>query len=327
MTDVDIDQMSLEQTRAAAQELLDSTTGDLTGDDAQRFAALTGRADQLRQRQTAEARRDLERRWQAGGLRADHGLDTHQPDDDALLTGPVPQAVRQRDAALRVLDRSVKDGTLGAGGAETVERMVEVGTPSSRSWVRRWAATTGDPDYLRAFSRMIGDPTNGASLFTREESEAWRRAAQVQAERAMSTSGDAGGYLIPMQLDPAVLLSSDGSTDPLRSIARIVQCTGNEWYGVSSDGVDAHWYTEAAEVSDDSPLLAQPSVPVYRGSAWVPFSVEVGGDGAGFVTEIGRLLTDAVQQLQATAFVTRFRLRRTDRVCHRPDGHGQRCRR
>ena len=38
-------------------------------------------------------------------------------------------------------------------------------------------------------------------------------------------------------------------------------------------------------------------------SAWVPFSIEVEGDGANFVTEIGKLLMDAVDQLQATAFV------------------------
>ena len=71
-------------------------------------------------------------------------------------------------------------------------------------------------------------------------------------------------------------------------MARTVQTTGDVWNGVSSDGVTAHWYAEAAQVSDDSPTLAQPSVPVYRGSAWVPFSIEVEGDGAAFVDEIGR---------------------------------------
>ena len=296
--DIDINDMTIEQCRDAATELLDSATGDLVGSDAQRFQALTARAEQLRgeQRVRADAGRDLVRRWRNGDLQRDGG------DDDPEQL-PVA-AARHRDPALRVLDRSVKGGLMRAGDAETVERAINVGTPASRSWVARWAAATGSDDYLRAFGRMVCDPVNGASLFTREESEAWRVAAQVNAERAMSTSGSAGGYLSPMQLDPSILLSSDGSTDPLRSMARIVQCTGTEWFGVSSDGVDAHWYQEAAEASDDSPTLEQPSVPVYRGSAWVPFSVEIEGDGLGFVTEISRLLGDAVQQLQATAFVT-----------------------
>ncbi|UDT96892.1 hypothetical protein LDH22_08525, partial [Mycobacterium tuberculosis] len=34
---------------------------------------------------------------------------------------------------------------------------------------------------------------------------------------------------------------------------------------------------EAQEVSDDSPALAQPAVPNYRGSCWIPFSIELEG--------------------------------------------------
>ena len=41
----DIATMTLDQTRAAAQELLDSTTGDLAGADAERFQALSQRAE------------------------------------------------------------------------------------------------------------------------------------------------------------------------------------------------------------------------------------------------------------------------------------------
>ena len=191
-----------------------------------------------------------------------------------------------------------------ARGAETVERLLGVGSPQSRSWSARWAAATGDPAYLRAVSKKLTDPENGQLLWTTEESEAWRSAAAVQAERAMSTTDVAGGFLIPMQLDPAILLSSGGSANPLRAMARVIPTVGDVWYGVSSDGVDAHWYAEATEVSDDSPALLQPSIPCYRGSAWVPFSVEIEGDGTGFVTEVGRLLGDAVEQLTATAYVT-----------------------
>ena len=56
-----IEYLSLDETRAAAQQLLDNTDGDLIGADAERFSALTEHAEQLRkqQRQRAEAGREL----------------------------------------------------------------------------------------------------------------------------------------------------------------------------------------------------------------------------------------------------------------------------
>ena len=261
------------------------------------------RAQHQRCHSTGPAAR-LVRRVKAGTLRTEAGSPGEDNSRSDYIGSTIPAAVRQRDTALRTLDRSVKDGTLQARGAETVERLLGVGSPQSRSWSARWAATTGDPHYLRAVSKKLTDPENGQLLWTTEESEAWRSAAAVQAERSMSTVDTSGGFLIPMQLDPAILLSSSGSANPLRQMARVVQTVGDVWYGVSSDGVDAHWYAEAAEVSDDSPALLQPAIPCYRGSAWVPYSIEIEGDGSGFVTEVGRLLADSVAQLTATAYVT-----------------------
>lgn len=67
--------MSLDETRQAAAEILDGTTGDLVGDDAQRFQQLTRHAEQLReqQRQAADFSRDLVRRHKAGQLRTERG--------------------------------------------------------------------------------------------------------------------------------------------------------------------------------------------------------------------------------------------------------------
>ncbi|WP_435673609.1 hypothetical protein, partial [Mycobacterium tuberculosis] len=35
------------------------------------------------------------------------------------------------------------------------------------------------------------------------------------------------------------------------------------------------------------------------GSCWIPFSIELEGDAASFVGEIGKILADSVEQLQA----------------------------
>ncbi|CKT25927.1 phiRV1 phage protein [Mycobacterium tuberculosis] len=122
-------------------------------------------------------------------------------------------------------------------------------------------------------------------------------------QRAMGLVDTQGGFLIPAALDPAILLSGDGSTNPIQQVARVVQTTSEVWRGVTSEGAEARWYSEAQEVSDDSPALAQPAVPNYRGSCWIPFSIELEGDAASFVGEIGKILADSVEQLQAAAFV------------------------
>jgi HK97 family phage major capsid protein len=73
---------------------------------------------------------------------------------------------------------------------------------------------------------------------------------------------------------------------------------------VSSAGASAEWVAEAAEVADGGSTLAQPSVVPYKYDCFVPYSVEVGEDALNFEGEITRVMADAVDQLQATAFTT-----------------------
>ncbi len=182
--------------------------------------------------------------------------------------------------------------------------MCRTGPPQSTSWAQRWLAATGSRDYLGAFVKRVSNPVAGHTVWTDREAAAWREAAAVAAEqRAMGLVDTQGGFLIPAALDPAILLSGDGSTNPIRQVARVVQTTSEIWRGVTSEGAEARWYSEAQEVSDDSPALAQPAVPNYRGSCWIPFSIELEGDAASFVGEIGKILADSVEQLQAAAFV------------------------
>ncbi len=115
MTELDIEQMTLEQTRAAAQELLDETTGDLAGNDAERFQALSQRAEQIREQQKnrTTAARDMVQRLATGEARTEgegRDLPGYGTNEDR---GPV---VSQRDEAMRTLDRAVKAERLAAPG-------------------------------------------------------------------------------------------------------------------------------------------------------------------------------------------------------------------
>jgi HK97 family phage major capsid protein len=83
-----------------------------------------------------------------------------------------------------------------------------------------------------------------------------------------------------------------------------VQTTTNAWQGVLSAGATAEWRSEAAEAADGSPTLSAPSIPVFSGDVFVPYSHEVGQDVPGFFDELTRICLDAADNLQATAFTT-----------------------
>jgi predicted phage gp36 major capsid-like protein len=117
---------------------------------------------------------------------------------------------------MRQLERSVKAG-LPATGAETVERLLETGTDPERSWVSRWVCDTGSDAYRSAFAKLVMHGEQRAGLeFTTAERDAFDRVTALKGEqRAMSLTDSAGGYLVPFELDPTVILTSSGSTNPL----------------------------------------------------------------------------------------------------------------
>lgn len=184
------------------------------------------------------------------------------------------------------------------------ERLLGTGTLPERSWIASYVEAAGDPAYLSAFQKRLADPEGARDRFSNEEVAAVRRVHQVTGQRAMTITDTQGGFLIPAHLDPAVLLSSSGFVNPIREIARVVQISGDVSHGVSSEGANANWAAEADEASDDSPTLAQPSVPVFKGHSFVAYSVELDCDGAGFVQEVSRLLVDVIDNLWATPYVT-----------------------
>ncbi|CFC62154.1 phiRv2 prophage protein [Mycobacterium tuberculosis] len=192
--DGDIKQLSLDETRSAAKQLLDSVEGDLTGDVAQRFQALTRHAEELRAEQRRRGREAEEalRRCRAGELRVVPGAPTGGDDGDA------PPGNSLRDTAFRTLDSCVRDGLMSSRAAETAETLCRTGPPQSTSWAQRWLAATGNRDYLGAFVKRVSNPVAGHTVWTDREAAAWREAAAVAAEqRAMGLVDTQGGFLIP----------------------------------------------------------------------------------------------------------------------------------
>ncbi|MFK4243544.1 phage major capsid protein [Micromonospora chokoriensis] len=224
---------------------------------------------------------------------------------------PAPSRNPTRDDAKRTLDALHRSGQLPDHAAEKATGLVTTqGTVRDQGIAARWVVAAGSETYRSAFAKLMSDPQKGHLLWNAQEQEAYRQVAEVQAEmRAMGeTTGSAGGHMVPIQLDPAIMLSSGGSTNPLRRISRVVQTTGSQWSGITSAGVTAEWLpndgTAGRAMADASPTLANPNIPVHLGDAWVPYSYEIGMDAIDFTNQLQTLMLDAADQLQATAYTT-----------------------
>ena len=332
MTEIDIDQMNLEQTRTAAQQLLDRTTGDLAGADAERFEALTQRVEQIREqeRQRVTFSRDLVQAWASGQLRSEsgsvggHSVDGSHPygrgddyDRDSFREPNSIEDVRRHrnpwdlsqvrtydpafDANAEMRSRALSAVEQMPGASDNIRQaatgiLERFDTEDSR--IARHVLVTSNPAYLRAWSKMA---TNRQHQLTRDESRALDAA---ESYRAMSLTDSSGGFLVPFQLDPTVIITSAGSRNDIRQAARQVVATGDTWHGVSSAAVQWSWDAEASEVSDDSPAFAQPSIPIYKADGFVPISIEALADEQNVAQEVGRLLAQGREDLEAVALIT-----------------------
>ncbi|WP_199796785.1 phage major capsid protein [Pseudonocardia dioxanivorans] len=223
------------------------------------------------------------------------------PDRAVEFDRPAPTGVF-RDAHLAI-DGAVRSGLLPDHAAEAATALIEHGGTRDRTIAARWAAAAGSPAYARAFATLVQDPARGHMLWTEEEQEAYRQAELVAGElRAMSLTDSAGGVMVPLTLDPAIMLTNSGVVSPLRQRARVVQTASDQWNGVTSAGVTSEWLAEASEAAAVTPTLGQPSIPVHKLSTYVEYSVEVGMDAINFLAELQKLMLDAAGQTMDTAY-------------------------
>jgi HK97 family phage major capsid protein len=166
----------------------------------------------------------------------------------------------------------------------------------------RYTIELSNRNYLRAFASWMNDPQTGPQLWTTEERDSVRRVKA--AERAMNLgTGSQGGFLVPYELDPAIVIASGGYVDPMRQIARVVTTAQNEKRFVTSLGVTSSWDPESQEVSDDTPALLQPAIVTKKAATFVPVTIELFED-ADLATEIAKLFADSKAALEADGFTT-----------------------
>src|SRR5260370_25372779 len=121
-----------------------------------------------------------------------------------------------------------------------------------------------------------------------------RHAMQAYAEyRAMSEGATTGGgFGIPVFIDPSIILTAQGTDNPFLELCKQVDVNTNAWKGVSSAGVTWHFnYAEGSAVSDDSPVIAQPTVNIYMARGVLPYSIELRQDYPRFADAMATLLS------------------------------------
>jgi HK97 family phage major capsid protein len=163
------------------------------------------------------------------------------------------------------------------------------------STLAKLCLATSSPAYMSAWSKTARGLSHE---LTADEARAMSNA------RAMSLTDNAGGYLVPFQLDPTVIITSAGSYNEIRRIARQVVATGDVWNGVSAAAVSWSWDAEASEVSDDAPTFAQPAINIHTARGFVPISIEALMDEQNVTTEVARLLAEGKDDLESAAFAT-----------------------
>lgn len=120
---------------------------------------------------------------------------------------------------------------------------------------------------------------------------------------AMSLTAGNGGVLVPVFLDPTIILTNAGITGPIRSISTVKTIATKEWDGVTSAGISASWTGEGVETADATPTYSGPTITPKKADAWVFGSYEVFQD-SGFSAELSRLLGDAKTRHEEAAFAT-----------------------
>jgi len=204
-------------------------------------------------------------------------------------------------ADVRSAAKSVVDGFRSAGVQDDEKLSTMYDKLEQKDDVRGTIAqlvlSTGSDPYMRGFQKYLA---GAADMWTDDERRAMQRGQEIRT--ALSLTDANGGYGVPVILDPTLIISRAGSTNPFRQISRVETITNDVWRGVSSIGGTASWGAENTEVSDDSPVFTQPTVTTYRGEAFVQGSIELSQDYQGLVGDLTRMFAIQKDDLEATAF-------------------------
>lgn len=159
----------------------------------------------------------------------------------------------------------------------------------------RHILTVGSEDYLRAFVFSLAGQTLDPAA---------QRAMELAAPLAMElATGSAGGFVVPVQLDPNLIPTTDGAINEVRTIARVERITGEKFQLVTSGGVTVRRGLEGSPMVASEPLLARPELGTVQVDAFVPFSFALGLAWQGILPALAGEVADAKETEEAGSFI------------------------
>ena len=124
--------------------------------------------------------------------------------------------------------------------------------------IAAFLVATSNPYYRSAFQKAA---TGLTPVFSPEEARAVQEVNYLKRSMSIGTPA-AGGFAVPVIIDPTIILTAQGSDNPVLNRCRIETITNDQWKGLSSAGVSWKYDAEAAPSTDNSPTIAsQPFRP------------------------------------------------------------------
>ncbi len=164
------------------------------------------------------------------------------------------------------------------------------------------------PHYESAMRSVFRNPDLfrtgiGAMVWSDDEREAVHAVMNNELVRAAfaETSGAAGAYALPLQLDSTILFTNAGVASPHRNLARHELGTSNTWNGVTSAGSTANWVAEGTAVTDTTPAIGQLVITPSKMMTWIYGSFEV-LDDTSLSAQVPTLFDEARARLEGSAF-------------------------
>ncbi len=310
--------MTLDEIRERMEAIRDEMTElhgqeELTDEDTTRFEDLSAEFDQLETVRDHMATRNESiekvraaiadpRNVVSGADRTDPlgepgSLDNVRTDDqlwdrDALRTDQLPEL---RAKAIDAIDRTRGwRGNVGEQATRFVESLDldDDDVADANRAVLRHIVAVSDPAYMRAFGRYLKAGLKGRNAPSAED----------HLQRAMSLTDAAGGYAVPLPVDPTLNITGDGSSNPFRQISRVVPIVTDKLRSVSAGATAFSFDAEAAEVSDDTSTFANVDITAHKAQGFIPYSIEAGQDIPNFTAMIAALMAEGRDDLEATKF-------------------------
>ncbi len=290
-------------TKTAADEKRTALTADEDTALADAVAAIKA-IDDNEERKAAEAKLEQlsavgERREVARKRAPVAGINKPEDVRDARLIGD--SEARSRAVSFLSESRNFAKQVHQEAVIDLIEHGGQVGAAAARM-----ALTTGTDDYFRGWQKHMS-----GNQYAMTEAERFALSKGFDGysseERAMTGgTGASGGYFVPIYIDPTMIITGAGATNPFRRISTVktIGPAFGGWYGATAAQVTAAWTGEGAVAPDNTPTVSQPNIPIWMAEASVTASFAAFEDIADLSSDVASLFIDAKNNLEAIAFTT-----------------------